>query len=183
MIEKMRKTKNRKAGTGKAQGEPRGQIENSVEYRLGCQLLDGLTSQFHISSEEAAAMLEDGAAPQPLQVLSTRVTQTLNTMKKEGRLTMEPEQYLEDPDFLQLIGHLPAEAAVRVYEAERGMKSAGEREAKARTDGEQNAMEKLRARQALPRPMRSSMPASAQPDFEKMSSQEFDDFKKRYFGY
>ena len=42
-------------------------------------------------------------------------------------------------------------------------------------------LEKLRARRALPTPLRSAAPASAQEDFANMTSEEFERFKQRYF--
>ena len=52
----------------------------------------------------------------------------------------------------------------------------------ARSDGERDAIEKLKARQALPTPMRTIIPVSAEPDFSTMSSEEFARFKRRRFG-
>ena len=49
-------------------------------------------------------------------------------------------------------------------------------------DGERDAIEKLKARQALPTPMRTIIPVSAEPDFSTMSSEEFARFKRRRFG-
>ena len=45
-----------------------------------------------------------------------------------------------------------------------------------------DAIEKLKARQALPTPMRTIIPVSAEPDFSTMSSEEFARFKRRRFG-
>lgn len=39
----------------------------------------------------------------------------------------------------------------------------------------------MRARRALPTPLRSAAPVSAKEDFANMSSEEFERFKQRYF--
>ncbi len=198
MIERLRKalrtTPEGSKGGGPAEGaqaaRPKaggGRIENSVEYRLGCQVLDTLTSGLNLSGEQAAALFGGESAPGGAQAdagaLSRRVAEVLSREKAAGSLAMEPEEYLDDPAFVELLTQMPVELALRVYEAERGAKAAGEREANARAEGEQNALERLRVRQELPRSMRSGSPAAAQPDFSAMSGEEFAAFKKRRLGY
>ena len=81
-------------------------------------------------------------------------------------------------EFLQMLRQMPAELAIRIKEAE----WAAEGAKNARSDGERDAIEKLKARQALPTPMRTIIPVSAEPDFSTMSSEEFARFKRRRFG-
>ncbi len=77
-----------------------------------------------------------------------------------------------------MLRQMPAELAIRIKEAE----WAAEGAKNARSDGERDAIEKLKARQALPTPMRTIIPVSAEPDFSTMSSEEFARFKRRRFG-
>ena len=147
--------------------------EGSIEYRLGCQIMDGLTQ-----GDDAEAMLTGEYAPKSSEIVGARAAETLKRMEKEGRLARGIESYLSDGEFLQMLRQMPAELAIRIKEAE----WAAEGAKNARSDGERDAIEKLKARQALPTPMRTIIPVSAEPDFSTMSSEEFARFKRRRFG-
>lgn len=97
-------------------------------------------------------------------------------MERAGQLRRPAEEYLREHAFQQLLRELPATAAVRVFEAE-NMRAAEEPGAGA----EEAVLEKMRARRALPTPLRSAAPVSAKEDFANMSSEEFERFKQRYF--
>ena len=138
--------------------------EGSIEYRLGCQIMDGLTQGYALTSDDAEAMLTGEYAPKSSEIVGARAAETLKRMEKEGRLARGIESYLADGEFLQMLRQMPAELAIRIK------------------DGERDAIEKLKARQALPTPMRTIIPVSAEPDFSTMSSEEFARFKRRRFG-
>ena len=147
--------------------------EGSIEYRLGCQIMDGLTQGYALTSDDAEAMLTGEYAPKSSEIVGARAAETLKRMEKEGRLARGIESYLADGEFLQMLRQMPAELAIRIKEAEwaaEGAKNA------------RDAIEKLKARQALPTPMRTIIPVSAEPDFSTMSSEEFARFKRRRFG-
>ena len=152
--------------------------EGSIEYRLGCQIMDGLTQGYALTSDDAEAMLTGEYAPKSSEIVGARAAETLKRMGKEGRLARGIESYLSDGEFLQMLRQMPAELAIRIKEAE----WAAEGAKNARSDGERDAIEKLKARQALPTPMRTIIPVSAEPDFSTMSSEEFARFKRRRFG-
>ena len=152
--------------------------EGSIEYRLGCQIMDGLTQGYALTSDDAEAMLTGEYAPKSSEIVGARAAETLKRMEKEGRLARGIESYLSDGEFLQMLRQMPAELAIRIKEAE----WAAEGAKNARSDGERDAIEKLKARQALPTPMRTIIPVSAEPDFSTMSSEEFARFKRRRFG-
>ena len=151
--------------------------EGSIEYRLG-QIMDGLTQGYALTSDDAEAMLTGEYAPKSSEIVGARAAETLKRMEKEGRLARGIESYLSDGEFLQMLRQMPAELAIRIREAE----WAAEGAKNARSDGERDAIEKLKARQALPTPMRTIIPVSAEPDFSTMSSEEFARFKRRRFG-
>lgn len=152
--------------------------EGSIEYRLGCQIMDGLTQGYALNSDDAEAMLTGEYAPKSSEIVGARAAETLKRAEKEGRLARSIESYLADEGFLKLLREMPAELAIRIKEAEWAAEGARH----ARSDGERDAIEKLKARQALPTPMRTIIPVSAEPDFSAMSSEEFARFKRRRFG-
>ena len=123
--------------------------EGSIEYRLGCQIMDGLTQGYALTSDDAEAMLTGEYAPKSSEIVGARAAETLKRMEKEGRLARGIESYLSDGEFLQMLRQMPAELAIRIKEAE----WAAEGAKNARSDGERDAIEKLKARQALPTPM------------------------------
>lgn len=152
--------------------------ENSIEYRLGCEIMDGLTQSYGLSSEDAEAMLTGEYSPKSCQIIASRAAEVLSRLNAENKLKRPIDSYLEEEGFLSMLRQMPVELAVRIKEAEWEAEGASN----ARSDGERNAIEKLRARQALPAPMRTIIPASAESDFATMSSEEFKRFKQRHFG-
>ena len=152
--------------------------ENSIEYRLGCEIMDGLTQSYGLSSEDAEAMLTGEYSPKSCQIIASRAAEVLSRLNAENKLKRPIDSYLEEEGFLSMLRQMPVELAVRIKEAEWEAEGASN----ARSDGERNAIEKLRARQALPAPMSTIIPASAEPDFATMSSEEFKRFKQRHFG-
>ena len=156
----------------------RAEYEESPEYRLGCELIDGLTQELGITAQQAAEMLSSGAHPGGMDVLSRKYAATLNEMEQAGKLGRPAGEYLDSDAFAQLMQELPLSAAVRVFEAEEAARSAKEQ---AGMDAEQAVLEKIRAQRALPASLRSGIPTSAEPDFARMSSEEFERFKQRYF--
>ena len=159
----------------------RAEYENSLEYQVGCTIVDALTEAYGLSAEEAAAMLGANVAPSGAELIALRAAEVLAEMEKAGRLSRPPEDYMRDEAFLSLIGELPAELAVRVADAEAAAQNAGARAENERSAGAEEVIESLRARRALPKPIRSGMSAGAAQDFHNMTSEEFAEFKRRYF--
>ena len=102
----------------------RAEYEESPEYRIGCELLDGLTQELGISAEQAAALLASGARPESMDVLSRKAAAMLIELEREGKLQRSAGEYLQDSAFQKLLLELPAAAAVRVYDAEHGAAAA-----------------------------------------------------------
>lgn len=169
------------AGGGKTAEAVRAQYENSPEYRLGCEIIDELTDKLGIGADEVAAMLGSGTRPESGAMISTQAAAVLSQMKKNGQLSRTPEEYLSDETFIKLLTEVPAQIAVRLSDAELSAKEADKRAESSRDTGMQDALEKLRARRALPRQTRAKVTASAEPDFSNMSTEEFNEFKRRYF--
>lgn len=92
--------------------------EGSIEYRLGCQIMDGLTQGYALTSDDAEAMLTGEYAPKSSEIVGARAAETLKRMEKEGRLARGIESYLADGEFLQMLRQMPAELAIRIKEAE-----------------------------------------------------------------
>lgn len=92
--------------------------EGSIEYRLGCQIMDGLTQGYALTSDDAEAMLTGEYAPKSSEIVGARAAETLKRMEKEGRLARGIESYLSDGEFLQMLRQMPAELAIRIKEAE-----------------------------------------------------------------
>ncbi|MBE5784398.1 MAG: hypothetical protein E7330_01215 [Clostridiales bacterium] len=156
----------------------REEYENSPEYRIGCELIDGLTEELGISAEQAAEMLSAKVRPSGVDVLSSRAAATLGEMEKQGALKRPAKAYLEEAAFEALLKELPAAAAIRVFDAENALQQAG---AQANSEREQEIYEMIRAQRALPRQMKPQAPTAQSPDFGRMSSEEFELFKKHYF--
>lgn len=156
----------------------REEYENSPEYRIGCELVDGLTKELGISADEAAQMLSAAVRPSSMEVLSSRAADTLGQLEKQGKLGRPAADYLKEAAFAELLRELPAAAAIRVFDAESALKQAG---TAAGSEKEQEIYEALRARRALPRQMKPAAPAAQAPDFASMSGEEFELFKKQYF--
>lgn len=161
-----------------AEARIRAEYENSPEYRAGCGLLDGLTAELGISAEQAAGLFTNGKQPESMDVLCRMAAATLAELDRAGKLSRPVNAYLEDEAFTALLTEMPASAAVRVFEAEHNAKRVG---AEAGANAEQDMLEKMRARRALPTQLRGNAPVSAEPDFAHMTGEEFERFKQRYF--
>ena len=74
--------------------------EGSIEYRLGCQIMDGLTQGYALTSDDAEAMLTGEYAPKSSEIVGARAAETLKRMEKEGRLARGIESYLADGELL-----------------------------------------------------------------------------------
>lgn len=168
---------------GKSAEAVRAQYENSPEYRLGCEIMDELTRSLGIGADEVAAMLGSGARPNASNILGKQAANTLAQMEKNGQLTRSMEEYLADENFIKLLREVPAQIAVRLSDAELSAKKADERAESSRSLGMQDVLEKLRMRRTLPQQTRARTTASAEPDFSQMSTDEFNEFKRRYFGH
>jgi hypothetical protein len=98
------------------------------------------------------------------------LVEELTALISEGKL---PENFdlttaCQDPAFVELINEFPAEAAVRIYDAE-----------KRADEAEQNAMQRvntqMRARGGLPRSQRGGAMSAPAPDYGNMDEDAFKD--------
>lgn len=161
----------------------RAEYENSPEYRLGCEIIDELTSALGLGADEVAAMLSAGTRPAGNEMLSLQAAGILERMEKNGQLARGIEAYLADETFIQLLREVPAQVAVRLSDAEASAKTANERANGAHSAARQEVLETLSARRALPQQTRAKLTAHAEPDFAGMSAEEFNAFRRRYFGH
>lgn len=93
-------------------------------------------------------------------------------LQKQNKLSYSLEEYLNNEEFLVLLQEFEVKAAVRIFDAEEKAKAALE-------TGKSQAIEDLKKRRSIPKPIRSSQPATAEPDFSRMSSEEFSKYKKQ----
>ena len=171
------------AESGKTVDAVRAQYENSPEYRLGCEIIDEMTETLGVGADEVAAMLGSNTRPTANSVIGAQAASILTRMEGNGQLARGMEDYLSDETFIALLREVPAQIAVRLSDAELAAKTADARAQGARGLGMQDALEKLRARRALPQQTRVKATASAEPDFSGMSAEEFNGFKRRYFSH
>ena len=106
--------------------------------------------------------------PAPGATNAAQVKRDLNELMKSNRLPagFDLVAAAQDPAFVRLTMELPAYAAVRVYVAER-------RAANAEQQAIQTLLQRLRAREGLPRAARADTAAAASRDYLSMSPEEF----------
>jgi hypothetical protein len=106
--------------------------------------------------------------PAPGMTNAAQVKRDLNELMKSSRLPagFDLVAAAQDPAFVRLTMELPAYAAVRVYAAER-------RAANAEQQAMQTLLQRLRAREGLPRAARADTAAAASRDYLSMSPEEF----------
>ncbi len=99
---------------------------------------------------------------------AAQVKRDLNELMRSNRLPagFDLVAAAQDPAFVRLTMELPAYAAVRVYVAER-------RAANAEQQAMQTLLQRLRAREGLPRAARADTAAAASRDYLSMSPEEF----------
>lgn len=149
-------------------------LESELAYIIGQALVKRLAAETGGSEERALEALLY-AAPGGKESLCACAAQALARLKAEGRVE-DVEAYLADKGFVELLLQMPAEAALRLYDAERATQQAAHKEREA---GAQDLLEKMLARRSLPSPIRGDMPAQAAQDYAAMSSAEFAALKKR----
>jgi len=169
-----------RGGMSEMEQRIRNEYENSPEYRLGSELISGMTGQFGMSPEDVAAILGSGKTPGGMEAISLKAGQELSRLAIRGMLKRPPEEYLDDPEFAGLLLEMPVGMAIRVYDAENEAKTSKKRVEEERANGMRDVVEKLRARSTLPKQMRFDAPVSAETDYMKMSTEGFNRAKKRY---
>ncbi len=99
---------------------------------------------------------------------AAQVKRDLNELMRSNRLPagFDLVAASQDPAFVRLTMEMPAYAAVRVYAAER-------RAANAEQQAMQALIQRLRAREGLPRAARADTAAAASRDYLSMSPEEF----------
>ena len=96
----------------------------------------------------------------------------LTALEKSGRLSRPVPEYLSEEVFCEDMFRFGAEPAVIICDLKQKLKNA---EAKARAD----AQDEMRRRKNMPRPIRGGTPLEPETDFSKLTSEEFENVKKR----
>lgn len=60
--------------------------ENSIEYRIGCQIMDGLTQGYALTSDDAEAMITGAYAPKSSELVGARAAELLSKKGAKGEL-------------------------------------------------------------------------------------------------
>lgn len=109
-----------------------------------------------------------GMAVQPDETGFEDVRDELMQLIREGRLPedFDLQQACADPAFAQLIAEFPAEAAIRIYAAEK-------RAEEAESAAMQRVSTQVRSRNALPRSARGGAMSAPTPNYRDMDSATF----------
>ncbi|HWS31047.1 MAG TPA: hypothetical protein VN512_13155 [Clostridia bacterium] len=94
---------------------------------------------------------------------ANKIAAELTTMELPEGFDLEAAG--KDPTFVQLLTQYPPAAAVRIYNAEQGAKTA-------KTAAAQDLAEKLQARQQLPQPLTREQPVNPLPNYNAMSDED-----------
>lgn len=139
---------------------------------VGEKLIQNLAASLGVGADEAAALLIS-AEPDGLKGITERAANELYRLKKENALSGEPEDYVNDEEFLALLRELPPAAALRVYAAQKNTAEARDALTNAREEGARDLMEKLAARKSLPVPLKQAALSAPETDYMSMSSEQF----------
>ena len=146
------------------------------------RLVEAFAKRENVSPGVARMLLTRNAAqPQPQQESNEEkadriVGDLLSVQLPDG---FDLDKAIEDEAFQGLLVELPASAAVRVYAAEQRVAQAEQRAAQAPAA----LAEQLRARQAIPQPMRTNQSVTVNPDYTNMPAKDFWALKERLSKY
>lgn len=142
------------------------------------RLVEAFAKRENVSPGVARMLLtRNTAQPQPQQERNEdkaqRIVEDLLSVQLPDGFDMD--KAIEDEVFQGLLVELPASAAVRVYAAEQRVAQAEQRAAQAPA----MIADQLRARQAIPQPMRTDQSVAVTPDYANMPTKDFWAMKER----
>ncbi|MDO4568651.1 MAG: hypothetical protein Q4B99_06825 [Clostridia bacterium] len=151
--------------------EKRGNAEDELIQRaavkLGRELLSGLAESFGTDEcDMAQLLLHEGVSS--VERAASLAWRELKRMEAEGALEGEPESYVADDRFIELITQLPCRKAVETLHAARRSERARDKV-------------KLYVRNArLPRTIARTAPVSGARDYARMGSAQFARLRDEY---
>lgn len=113
-----------------------------------------------------------------VRTMGERAAKELAMLASSGEVR-DLEIYLSDPEFMASLLEMPVRAAVKLADERRARKEAEAALSQARAAGEADVLEKLRARQALPLPIRPEGHLGGETDYMAMSDDEFRRIRER----
>ena len=133
-------------------------------------LMQAIATRENISPAVAKQLFGQETQKSPAEPASDDYTEQAQQIAAELTTMELPEGFdLEaagkDNAFVQLLAQYPPAAAVRIYNAERGAKTA-------KTTAAQDLAEKLQARQGLPQPLAREQPVNPLPNYNAMSDED-----------
>lgn len=133
--------------------------------------LDGAESQENPAREDQNAQQGDAEMFKSFE----EIAKSIVALSKEGKLPegFDLEAACRDRAFVDLIIDYSAEAAVRIYDAEKRL-------AEAESGAKQRVENDVRARNALPKSARANISANPTPDYKRMSAEEFRRLEQQY---
>lgn len=124
------------------------------------------------AEQAKAGVPEDARGKDGLRQNAESAAQYLLQQEQAGKLHYDVQEYIESREFPELLNEYGAEAAVRIYEAERIANEAYEA-------GREDAIDEIYRRREMPRSMRSGTAVPADVDYMRMSGEEFMRLKDR----
>ena len=122
--------------------------------------------------QETAEKKPESSKADEAQAHVNELLHELTALEESGKLSRPVPEYLSDGSFCEDMFRFGAEPAVIICDLKQKLKNA---EAKARAD----AQEEMRRRRSMPRPIRGGTPLEPETDFSKLTSEEFENVKKR----
>jgi len=113
-----------------------------------------------------------------VRAMGERAAKELAMLASSGEIA-DLERYLSDPEFMASLFEMPVRAAVKLADERRARMEAEAALSQARAAGEADVLEKLRARQALPLPIRPEGHLGGETDYMAMSDDEFRRIRER----
>lgn len=157
-------------------------VSDEVAARIGRAVIEQLTLSGELDSSSAAELLlgryTDNSTT-GLAALSAKAANDLVRLSESGELNRKIDDYIADPEFVELLYSMPTHAAVKIYDLQKDSHKASKNDADAIAKAEQSIIERLLMRKSLPASTKSTVSASPDTDYANMSSEQFRELSKR----
>lgn len=171
----------------------RARYEQHPYYQAGMRLLNDLMRRQGVSIEEASKLAEENyikaiaeregvseyvvrsmLMQQPTQNNAPDVSNRADEIRRDIAQMNMPDGFdfneaIKDEDFAQMLLDYPTNAAIQMYHMKKQLEQANQKAAQA----PQQVAEQLRARQAIPQPMKPQQPVTPKTDFSTMTDEQF----------
>lgn len=148
-------------------------LEEAVEQvRTG--FIQAVAKRENISPVLAQKLFSQNVQPMQEQTPEQQADAEANRIVQEVEAAKKPEGFnaekaFSDPEFINLVTTMPAEAAIRLYHAEQQLQNQ-----------KQDLAEKMRARKAVPQPMGNAAPVKQVTDWMEATDEQFwEEYRRR----